>query len=734
MMVSLDSARQWYPREEFLACNADHSQIAKLKRGENSIYPSVRWAIKKALLRAGDLYSEAKKTRYSESRNLEGADKTPGIRRSLLQITHHQASMPSYDRTADSALTPSRSLSENTIDQHIRHVPGAEVDQCAHCNDTQSKSNPSNETVSQWRSGMKIGELDDTQPSGDPTKSAETDVASVLSDKDDVASKSTELTASLGAESAVSREATEGTNPDPMGNEVDQNTVLQADNLRNSTKNTKSMTMDKVMESAITGGNEAKIRQLLVHFYDVNCKGKDGITPLLLAARYRHESVVRLLLEQGADPRARCDNGRTTLHWVGSIPEKPISETLIDLLLGYRPPFEAPDSGGVTPLMAACQNRDLLLTTRLIRHGADVRATNYEGRTALHYAASFGNAQMVSLLTDYGAEIEVRKLVGRTPLHCAAASQSDSSATVEQLLQAGANKEARTGSSRHTPLHLAILKHNEACVNCLLQSGAKIESGDKDAWRPLHFAAHHGQLKIMEALLHRDANIEAKTTKGWTALHIAAQNDRLDNLKALLDHGANIEATTNFRSTALNFAAATGHLDNLKALLDHGANIEAPTESGWTALHLAARNDRLEIFKTLLHHGANVEALTTSAVKWESDSRTEILYRPGWRLLHIAALDGRLEIVKALLEHGANIEAPTSIGRRPLHIAAGNGCLEIVKALLEHGANPTAKTTKLVGSKPSGFSMSDSVPSAQNRAIRALLKEAEKTWKESGKE
>ena len=37
MMVPLDSARLWYPREKLMACNADHSQIAKLKRGENSI-------------------------------------------------------------------------------------------------------------------------------------------------------------------------------------------------------------------------------------------------------------------------------------------------------------------------------------------------------------------------------------------------------------------------------------------------------------------------------------------------------------------------------------------------------------------------------------------------------------------------------------------------------------------------------------------------------------------------
>lgn len=618
MMVSLDSARQWYPREEFVACNADHSQIAKLKRGENSIYPSVRWAIKKALLSAGDLYSEAKETRYSESRNLESVDEAPSIRRSLLQVAHRQVSTPSNDRIADPALTPSRSLSDNTIDQRIRHVHGAEVDQSAHYDDIQSKSNPLNETVSQWRSSIKIDELDDTQSSANPTESAEADVPSVLFDKNDVASKSTELTASLGAEVTVPREGSEETNPDPTGNEVDQHTVLQADDLSSSTKNTKSMTMDKVMESAITAGDEAKTRELLAQFYNVNCKGEDGITPLLLAARYRHENIVRLLLGQGANPRARCDKGRTTLHWLDSVPEEPVSETLIDLLLEDRPPFEVPDGRGVTPLMVACRLGELLLATRLVRHGADLRATNSASDTALHYAAFFGKAHLISLLIDYGAEIEAKNSQGCTPLHDAVGSSSDPFDTVDQLLQAGANKEAMTKDSRFRPLHLAILNHNEACVSCLLQSGANIEGEDRYGLRPLHAAAQEGQLKFVEVLLDQGANIKATMNRGWTALHLAASN-------------------------------------------------------------------------------------------------------------------GQLEIIKALLEHGANVEAVGYEGLRPLHHAASTGCLEIVKALLEHGANPTAKTSKLVGSRPSNLRMIDSVPSAQERAVRTLLKEAEKTWKVSNK-
>ena len=585
MMVSLDSARQWYPREEFVACNADHSQIAKLKRGENSIYPSVMWAIKKAFLSAGDLCSDVKGIPYDESRNLESADEATAMRRSLLQVTHRHASMPSNDGAADPAPPPSRSLSENAIDQQIRRMPQVKVHQPTYPSDTQSKNLSSNEIVHKWRSGMEVSEWDDTRSPANPTKSADIDMASVLLDEDGTAGKSTELTITLGAEVIASTEAKKEESPDSTRIKVDKNTALQTEDSENSTTGIKSIVMDKVMESAITGGDEAKTRELLAQSYAVNCKDADGITPLHLAAGYKHENIVKLLLEQGAHPSARCNKGRTTLHWLASPSDAPITETLIDLLMRDRRPLGLADGEGITPLMTACQNGRLLLATRLINHGADVRAIEKKGKTALHYAALDGNTQMISLLIDNGAELEAKTSTGSaTPLHYAARSPSDSSDPVRQLLLARADKEATTALG-DTPLHLAIERDNQACITYLLESGANIEAPGNTGWRPIHLAAGKGQLKT----------------------------------------------------------------------------------------------------------------------------------------------------VKALLDRGANIEAPITLGRRPLHVAVYKGQLEIIKALLDHGANPTVRTIKIVGSKPSGISMSDSVSSTQKQAVWELLKDAERTWKESHK-
>ena len=524
MMVSLDSARQWYPREEFVACNADHTQIAKLKRGENSIYPSVRWAIQKALLSAGDLYSEAKGIHYGESRSLESAAVESTIRQSLLQVAHHRNSIPPYDRTADSAPTSSRHPSEDTIDQQIRRL---EVHESADGGNTQSERNSFNKSIPQWSSSIDVSHCDDIQSSATPTRSVEVNEASILFDEDSATSR--------GIETTASEDIREDDNPDSARK-------YQMEDSNISTSGIRSMIMSDVMDAAITRGDEAKTRELLAHSYDVNCRNGDGMTPLLLAARYEHENILRLLLKRGAHPRVQCNQGYTTLHWLAR--GTGITETLIDLLLGDRPPFEVADGKGITPLMSACVLGNLLLATRLIRHGADVRAKTSSGQTALCFAAYYGRAPMISLLVENGAELELKSYYGYTPLHVAAIGKSDSSETVEQLIRAGADKEATVPKELERPLHLAIRSGNEACVRCLLESGVDIEARDEWGWRPLHRATSLGRPQIVRTLLRHGTNVESSACNGWRPMHLAARYCQLETMKVLLDHGANPTAKT----------------------------------------------------------------------------------------------------------------------------------------------------------------------------------------------
>ena len=54
MMVRKDSAQLNFPKEKMVSCHADHSQMAKLKRGESGAYPDIKRAIKEALLHVAE--------------------------------------------------------------------------------------------------------------------------------------------------------------------------------------------------------------------------------------------------------------------------------------------------------------------------------------------------------------------------------------------------------------------------------------------------------------------------------------------------------------------------------------------------------------------------------------------------------------------------------------------------------------------------------------------------------
>ena len=63
MMVYRGSAQLNFPKEKMVPCHADHSQIAKLRRGESGAYPDIKRAVKQALLRVAEEQAYVKLSR-----------------------------------------------------------------------------------------------------------------------------------------------------------------------------------------------------------------------------------------------------------------------------------------------------------------------------------------------------------------------------------------------------------------------------------------------------------------------------------------------------------------------------------------------------------------------------------------------------------------------------------------------------------------------------------------------
>lgn len=121
-------------------------------------------------------------------------------------------------------------------------------------------------------------------------------------------------------------------------------------------------------ESAAMGNTERLARLLNWYPEEKSAAGRDGFTPLQLAAYFAQPAAVRLLLEQGADPHVVSKNGQglQAIHAAAA----GRNAEVVALLIGAGADVHARQAGGFTPLAAALQNGDEAIAALLRNAGA----------------------------------------------------------------------------------------------------------------------------------------------------------------------------------------------------------------------------------------------------------------------------------------------------------------------------------------------------------------------------
>lgn len=162
---------------------------------------------------------------------------------------------------------------------------------------------------------------------------------------------------------------------------------------------------------------------------------------LHLAVLKDRPEMVRLLVELGADLEARTDLGATALALAATRGKQGIVEALLEL-------------GAKVDLEAALALGRLEEARRL---AALLSPEERAQSRALHFAAEAGLAAGVEVLIKAGFDPSARARIfntdGITPLHLAAANGRLE--VVRQLLDAGADLEARDGEFNETPAEWA---------------------------------------------------------------------------------------------------------------------------------------------------------------------------------------------------------------------------------------------------------------------------------------
>ncbi|KAL5556457.1 hypothetical protein UlMin_038693 [Ulmus minor] len=171
---------------------------------------------------------------------------------------------------------------------------------------------------------------------------------------------------------------------------------------------------------------------------------------------------------------------------------------------------------------------DLYRLKCLIGAGADPNNTDYDGRSALHVAASKGYEDITIFLIERGVDVNISDKFG------------------------------------YTPLLEAIKNGHDRVVSLLTNAGAKLSIDGTGSF--LCNAVAMGDMNLLKRLLAEGVNPNAKNYDRRTPLHIAASEGLYSMAEFILDAGASVYLKDRWGNTPIDEARIGGNKNLLKLL------------------------------------------------------------------------------------------------------------------------------------------------------------------------
>lgn len=292
-----------------------------------------------------------------------------------------------------------------------------------------------------------------------------------------------------------------------------------------------------------------------------------GRTPLQTAIVFSQEEAAMLLLNLGADPTSRDNEGWNALHHAVSVGFGSLVGQLLDRRRNVN---KVPETGLPISHKMDLESDEVV----------DINARTNHGMTALHVAVLGGHHHVVKLLLKYNADLEIARYDGSTPLYTA--TQYRDEAMVKLLLNAGAkaNVLAKGG---WTPLHQAASSGlgNET-LQLLLDSGAEVNALDEAGWTPLHFAIFQKRKYTSIQLLDAGADPNLSGDFNQTALHVTVYRNWTRMIDPLLSYGADPLLIDGFGRSCMDWASSAPSKRAIFAKMLRHCSSYRPTDSATT--------------------------------------------------------------------------------------------------------------------------------------------------------
>jgi quinoprotein dehydrogenase-associated probable ABC transporter substrate-binding protein len=226
------------------------------------------------------------------------------------------------------------------------------------------------------------------------------------------------------------------------------------------------------LSNAVIANDFDRVKFLVSKGADVNKADNQGWTPLQSAARQRHDKMIALLIELGADVNV----------------------------------------GEPTPLVAAVMRDHVPSVKVLLEHGADLEKPGQDGFKPLPLAIAEDKYESAKTLMEAGAKVnEPSGDDGLTPLMIAAGQTSPAEGAM-----------FLPGSTRPTDI-----------ARGLLDRGADVNAQSKSGATALMIAAVHNNPPMIGMLIDAGADPTLKNSLGQTAADVAERNGNLEAQQAI---------------------------------------------------------------------------------------------------------------------------------------------------------------------------------------------------------
>eukprot|EP00397_Hematodinium_sp_SG-2012_P004883 GEMP01004898.1.p1 GENE.GEMP01004898.1~~GEMP01004898.1.p1 ORF type:complete len:1107 (+),score=275.15 GEMP01004898.1:558-3878(+) len=363
------------------------------------------------------------------------------------------------------------------------------------------------------------------------------------------------------------------------------------------------------------------------------------------------------------------------------------------------------DSCGKTALLWAAEFGNLHLISRLLHEQVNIEAKDDQGLTALCHAVMREHLEVVNVLVTLKANVMQTDASFRTPLHLAV--ETDNTAVSMSILHAHGDHNALDSKGR-TPFMMAMHMDDRSFFSKLLEKGPQFDHIDARGWNIFIYAINANFFSAFVPVLNKlaaeaprevvDNILLYKDPQGFTALHHAIQQKSLQSVQMLFHLCTNgtILATAQDCNghTSLHEACLAGDLEVLSVIVKEVTDVDEPTNNfGETGLMLCAMRGHVDCVVFLL----NSKRLMVAADPSRKDNG-------GKSFLMHACVGGSLDLVNLILlnkeGYNSNLEFATinvnlqdKSGATALMMCAREGNWHLIPSLVMAMADLTMQDT-----------------------------------------